>query len=242
MAHLLEKQRAMFLQTLSALTQVVEMRGGAIYGQSQRVTDYALLLSDELKISDHDCHLLRVGVPLRDLGKIAVADGLLQKPGPLTAYEKELIRSQILKGIGILQSIPGLASVMPLVRSYREHWDGNGYPDGLGGEQIPRLARVVAVAEAFEALTTDRPYRRALSPGAAFAEIESQSGSQFDPQCVEALVRVRGRIENLLQERRQSTNTLSRDAIREVVGSLGPRRRSAESKPAGRTSAPGLRA
>jgi len=241
MGRLLEKQRSMFLQTLSALTQVVEMRGGAIYGQSQRVTDYALLLGEEMKLSDHDCHLLRIGVPLRDLGKIAVADGLLQKPGALTAGEKELIRTQVLKGIGLLESIPGLATVMPLVRSHREHWDGNGYPDGLRGEQIPLLARVVAVAEAFEALTTDRPYRRALSLAEAFGEIEAQGGAQFDPACVRALVQVRVRVESLLQERNQSSNTLSRDAIREVVGSLGPRRRSVE-KPGAPTPSPGVSA
>jgi HD-GYP domain-containing protein (c-di-GMP phosphodiesterase class II) len=240
MGHLLEKQRTMFLQTLSALTQVVELRGGAIYGQSQRVTDYALLISEELKLSDHDCHLLRIGVPLRDLGKIAVADGLLLKPGALTAAERDLIRTQVLKGIGLLESIPGLAGVMPLVRSHREHWDGNGYPDGLRGEEIPLLARIVSVAEAFEALTADRPYRRALPLPEAFAEIERQVGSQFDPACVRALVQVRGQIESLHQERRESTNTLSRDALQEAVGSLGLRRR--PDRPGGRTSLPGLSA
>jgi len=242
LGHLLEKQRTMFLQTLSALTQVVEMRGGAIYGQSQRVTDYALLVAEELMLADHECHLLRIGVPLRDLGKIAVADGLLQKPGALTAGEKELIRTQVFKGIALLEAIPGLAGVMPLVRSHREHWDGNGYPDGLRGEQIPLLARVVGVAEAFEALTTDRPYRRALSLPEAFAEIEAQAGGQFDPECVRALVKVRARIENLLQERKQSMNTLSRDAIREVVGSLNLRRRSTDKQAGGKTTSPGLSA
>ena len=231
MGHLLDKQRTMFLQTLTALTQVVELRGGAIYGQSQRVTEYALLIAQELGLGDNDCHLLRIGVPLRDLGKLAVADGLLLKPGALTAEEKDLIRMQVLKGIALLETIPGLAAVMPLVRSHREHWDGNGYPDGLRGEEIPLLARIVHLAEAFEALTADRPYRRALALPEAFAEIESQVGRQFDPACVCVLAQVRRQIEDMFQERRESTNTLSLDALQEVVGSLGTRRRPAESSP-----------
>jgi HD-GYP domain-containing protein (c-di-GMP phosphodiesterase class II) len=241
LGHMLEKQRTMFLQTLSALTQVVEMRGGAIYGQSQRVTDYALLIAEELKLPDADCQLLRIGVPLRDLGKIAVADGLLQKPGALTAEERRLMRAQILKGIALLETIPGLAIVMPLVRSHREHWDGKGYPDGLEGIVIPLLARIVAVAETFEALTTDRPYRRALALDEVFAEIQRQAGGQFDPECVQALLRLRERIEKLLQDRKQSTSTLSRDAIRDVVGSLGPGSRPPLNKPA-RASRSGLSA
>jgi HD-GYP domain-containing protein (c-di-GMP phosphodiesterase class II) len=241
LGHMLDKQRTMFLQTLSALTQVVEMRGGAIYGQSQRVTDYALLIAEELKLSDSDCQLLRIGVPLRDLGKIAVADGLLQKPGALTVEERKQMRTQILKGIALLETIPGLAVVMPLVRSHREHWDGNGYPDGLQGDAIPLLGRLVAVAETFEALTTDRPYRRALSLDEVFAEIQDQAGGQFDPECVQALLRLRDRIENLLQERKQSMSTWSRDAIRDVVGSLGFSSRPALNKP-GRGSRSGLSA
>jgi HD-GYP domain-containing protein (c-di-GMP phosphodiesterase class II) len=242
MGHLLDKQRTMFLQTLTALTQVVELRGGAIYGQSQRVTDYALLIAEELQLSDNDYHLLRIGVPLRDLGKLAVADGLLLKPGALTPGEKDLIRMQVLKGIGLLETIPGLANVMPLVRSHREHWDGNGYPDGLRGEEIPLLARIVHVAEALEALTADRPYRRALPLPEAFAEIERQTGKQFDPACVVALARVRERIENLAQERIQSTDTMSLDTLQQAVGSLGNRRRLPDRKPGERTPLPGLSA
>jgi HD-GYP domain-containing protein (c-di-GMP phosphodiesterase class II) len=236
MAHLLEKQRAMFLQTLTALTQVVEMRGDAIYGQTQRVTDYALLLAEELELSDEDRHSLRVGVPLRDLGKIGVSDGLLKKPGELTPAEKEQIRSLFRKGTDLLEAIPGLAPYVALVRGHRERWDGTGYPDELRGEEIPLLARVVAVAEAFDAVSTDRPYRRGLALPEAFAEIERQAGTQFDPACVQALLRVRPRIEKLTQQRGQTTNTVSRDKIKEAVDSLGRQQRRA----AGAARRPGL--
>jgi HD-GYP domain-containing protein (c-di-GMP phosphodiesterase class II) len=221
LAHLLDKQRELFLQTLTALTQVVELRGGAVYGQAQRVTDYALLLAEELGLSEQDRHDLRIGVPLRDLGKIAVNDALLQKAGPLTPAEKEQIRSHVLKGTALLESIPALAPLMPLVRSHHEWWDGTGYPDGLRGEQIPLLARVVGLAEVLDVLTTDRPYRRRLALADAFAEIERQAGVQFDPAAVQALLRLRPRIEALLRERKLTTSTISRDALREVVGALG---------------------
>jgi HD-GYP domain-containing protein (c-di-GMP phosphodiesterase class II) len=239
MAHLFGRERDVSLQTLTALTQAVEMRGDAIYGQTQRVTDYALLLAEELNLSEQDRHSLRIGVPLRDLGKIGVNDGLFQKAVPLTPEEQESIRSHVLKGTNLLESIPALAFLLPLVRSHHEWWDGSGYPDALRGEQIPRLARVVAVAEALDAVTTDRPYRQALALPEAFAEIQRQAGIQFDPACVDALVRLRPRIEQLVLARKQSTDTLSRDALQEIVGSLGTRKRTRD-KRSGQMVLPGV--
>jgi HD-GYP domain-containing protein (c-di-GMP phosphodiesterase class II) len=242
MAHLLDKQRELFLQTITALTQVVEMRGDAIYGQTERVTDYALLLAAELQLSDQDRHHLQLGVPLRDLGKIGIHEAIFQKVGPLTAAEREQMQTHVLKGTVLLETIPGMASLLPLVRSHHERWDGAGYPDRLAGEQIPMLARVVAVAEAFDAVSTDRPYRRKLGLPEAFAEIERHAGTQFDPDCVRALLRLRPKLEQLVRARMLTTSTLSRDAIREAVASLGLCKRLSDKRADGKAATPGFRA
>ena len=110
------------------------------------------------------------------------------------------MKSHVLSGVDIVQMIPGLGWVLPVVRSHHERWDGTGYPDGLKGEKIPLSARVVAVADAFDAMTSDRPYRRGMPAADAFAELQATAGSHFDPRCVEAFLRARVRIETLLGE------------------------------------------
>ena len=102
-------------------------------------------------------------------------------------------------GADMLATIPDLAPIIPIVRSHHERWDGKGYPDGLAGEDIPRLARIVAVADAFDAMTSDRPYKKGMPANLAFQEVERQSGLQFDPVCADAFLRIRDRIEQDLQ-------------------------------------------
>ncbi len=104
------------------------------------------------------------------------------------------MKTHTVKGAAILATIPDLVPVIPIVRSHHEQWDGGGYPDGLVGGEIPRLARIVAVADAFDAMTSDRPYRQGMSPDIAFAEIDRLSGKQFDPECAAAFVAIRDRI------------------------------------------------
>jgi HD-GYP domain-containing protein (c-di-GMP phosphodiesterase class II) len=131
---------------------------------------------------------------LHDIGKICIDDSILRKPGELDAREFEIMKTHTTKGAEMLERVPELVPVIPIVRSHHERWDGTGYPDGLKGENIPRLARIVAVADGFDALTFDTPYRRAIPVEEAFAELEKQQGAQFDPQVVTAFLQVREKV------------------------------------------------
>jgi HD-GYP domain-containing protein (c-di-GMP phosphodiesterase class II) len=203
-AQLLEKQRDLFVHTVTALAQAVELRDQYTGGHTQRVTDYSLLLADELKLSTADRQKIQVGTPLHDIGKIGIDDAILRKPGRLTPEEFEAMKTHTLKGAAILETIPDLAPLIPIVRNHHERWDGRGYPDGLAGEQIPRLARIVAVADAFDAMTSNRPYRPGMPLDAAFAQIGDGAGTQFDPDCARAFLRLRERIASLLHQRTES--------------------------------------
>src|SRR5205085_4122571 len=127
--------------------------------------------------------------------KIGIDDAILRKPGKLSPAEFDVMKTHTTRGAKILEQVPDLASVIPIVRSHHERWDGLGYPDGLKGEDIPRLARIVAVADAFDAMTSDRPYRKGLDAKVAFAEVEKHKGRQFDPDCAAAFLAIRQRIE-----------------------------------------------
>ncbi len=169
------------LQTVTAPAQAVELRDRYTGGHTQRVTNYTLLLAERLGLPSAQRLLLQVGVPLHDIGKIGVDDAVLRKASALDAVEFESMRSHTVRGAAILQGIPGLAAVLPIIRSHHERWDGRGYPDGLAGEAIPLLARMVAVADSFDAMTSDRPYRKSMPLARAFSEIAAGSGRQFDP-------------------------------------------------------------
>lgn len=194
-AQLLAQQRDLFLQTVSALARAVELRDQYTGNHTQRVTDYALMLAQELRLSLEECHTIRVGTPLHDIGKIGVADSILRKPGKLTDDEFEEMKRHAEIGCELLSAIPGLRPMLPIVRHHHERWDGTGYPDHLGQEKIPRLARIVAVADAFDAMTSDRPYRRAMTFAQAFKEIVTHRGDHFDPECANAFLGLRPRIE-----------------------------------------------
>ena len=201
------------LQTVTALAQAVELRDKYTGGHTQRVTNYALLLAERLGLSAKDRLLLRVGVPLHDIGKIGVDDSILRKAAPLDGNEFQRMRSHPVRGADILGSIPGLAPVLPIVRSHHERWDGQGYPDGLAGEAIPLLARVVAVADAFDAMTSDRPYRPGMPLRRALAEIAAGAGTQFDPHCVECFLSLEPCLEEMLQQRQSLGETYEQAAL-----------------------------
>jgi putative nucleotidyltransferase with HDIG domain len=197
-AQMQEQQRDLFVQVATALAQTVEMRDECTGNHTQRVAAYALMLADELGLSPAERQHVAIGAALHDIGKIAVPDAVLHKPGRLTGDERAEMQGHAAKGAALLENIPGLTPMLPVVRHHHERWDGTGYPDGLAGEAIPRLARVVAVADAFDAMTSDRPYRRALTADEALAELAALAGSHFDPACVEAFLRLRPRIDALL--------------------------------------------
>jgi putative nucleotidyltransferase with HDIG domain len=198
-AHLLRKQRELFFSTITVLAQAVELRDTYTGGHTARVSSYSLLLAEHVQLSPDDLELLRIGTPLHDIGKIGIDDAILKKPDRLTPDEFEAMKQHTVKGAEILETVPDLHPVIPIARSHHERWDGRGYPDGLRGEATPLVARIVAVADAFDAMTSDRPYRIGMQPEVAFAEIEKNSGRQFDPQLAQGFLAIR---EGIMQEMR----------------------------------------
>jgi HD-GYP domain-containing protein (c-di-GMP phosphodiesterase class II) len=197
-AALLKKQRQLFKDTITVLAQAVDLRDEYTGGHTKRVKKYALMLGQQLGLAAYDLELLDTGTPLHDIGKIGIKDAILSKPGKLTAAEFEEMKLHTVKGETIVSLIPDLdPKIRPIVRSHHERWDGNGYPDGLAGEAIPLLARIVAVVDAFDAMTSNRPYhpdKKGKSFEAAFVELEKQSGRQFDPQCVAAFLAIQTQV------------------------------------------------
>jgi HD-GYP domain-containing protein (c-di-GMP phosphodiesterase class II) len=188
------KQRELYLFTVEKLAQAVYLRDTYTGEHSRRVTRFALLLGRQLRLSAEDLEAIRFVTPLHDIGKIGIPDNILRKPGPLTPEEFDVMKTHTTLGVKFLEHIPDLRPRLAIVRSHHERWDGHGYPDGLAGEDIPLLARVVAVAEAFDALTFDTPYRRGIPAEGAFAELEKQQGEQFDPHVVTAFLQVREKV------------------------------------------------
>jgi len=189
-AQMVRKQRDLFLDTITILAQAVEMRDEYTGGHTLRVSTYSILLAEELNMAPRDVELIRIGTPLHDIGKIGIDDAILKKPDRLTPEEFEVMKTHTVKGADIVATVPDLRPIIPIVRSHHERWDGRGYPDGLGGEAINPLARVVALADAFDAMTSDRPYRKGMPPAIAFAEIEKQVGRQFDPTFAAAFLAI----------------------------------------------------
>ncbi len=198
-AMLLRKQRDLFLDTITVLAQAVELKDEYTGGHTLRVTTYSTLLAEKLEMSPADLDLIRIGTPLHDIGKIGIDDAILRKPDRLTAEEFEIMKTHTVKGAEIISTVPDLRPILPIVRSHHERWDGKGYPDGLGGEAISPLARVVALADAFDAMTSDRPYRKGMEASVAFAEIEKMAGRQFDPVFAAAFLALRADLQREIQ-------------------------------------------
>jgi HD-GYP domain-containing protein (c-di-GMP phosphodiesterase class II) len=195
----LRQQKELFHNTIKVLAQAVEMRDDYTGKHTDRVTRYSQLIAQQLKLSEEELELIEIGTPLHDIGKIGIRDAVLTKPGKLTPAEFEEMKAHTTKGAKILETIPDLAPAIPIVRSHHEQWNGSGYPDGLKEKAIPRLARIVAVADAFDAMTSDRPYRKGMSAEIAFGEINKHSGRQFDPECAVTFLAMRSRIEEEMQ-------------------------------------------
>src|SRR5262249_13149434 len=141
-----------------------------------------------------DMELIRIGTPLHDIGKIGIDETILRKPDRLTPEEFDQMKLHTIKGDDLISTLPELHPIRPIVRSHHERWDGHGDPDGLKGEAIALVARIVAVADAFDAMTSDRPYRKGMAATVAFGEIEKNLGKQFDPRCGGGFLAIRERI------------------------------------------------
>lgn len=175
---------------LEALVVAIDNKDHYTRQHSEDVTEYAQWIAEELGMSDEQRRLLCLAGLLHDVGKIGIPDEVLMKPCALTAAEYELVKYHSLLGEAMLSTLPDREQIAPIVRAHHERWDGKGYPDGLRGEEIPLLARALAVADAFSAMTTDRPYRRGMDWQSAIAELERQRGKQFDPDMVDAFTRI----------------------------------------------------
>jgi putative nucleotidyltransferase with HDIG domain len=175
---------------LSVLTRAIEARDPYTRGHSARVTALAEEVARRLGWSVEQLTALRIGGPLHDIGKLAVSDDVLRKEGRLDPEELDQIREHPTIGARILLRMAALREAIPYVLYHHERWDGNGYPSGKSGEEIPVEARVLAVADAFDAMTSDRPYRRALSREQALAEVERCAGTQFDPEIARIFLEV----------------------------------------------------
>ena len=170
------------------LTRTLAARDPDEAGHALRVTALALRLAEAIGAGSDRIDAIRSGGPLHDIGKLAVDPAILRKPGALEPEELEQIRTHPVAGKRMLEGIRSLRSALDCVLHHHERWDGNGYPHALCGNEIPLEARILAVADAYDAMTTDRPYRSAISHDEAVAELERCAGKQFDPALAEAFV------------------------------------------------------
>ena len=179
--------RDSWVATVRVLINAVEARDAYTGRHAERVAAYGLELAAGIDPTMTDDPQIEFGFLLHDVGKVGISDSILHKPGPLTRSEWVLMRRHTVLGSEIISEINFLARANEVVRSHHERWDGRGYPDGLAGEEIPLPARIFAVADTLDAITTERPYRPSSSVPAALDEIALESGAQFDPQVVAAL-------------------------------------------------------
>ena len=184
------ESQATFVQTLTTLAETVDLRDPYTAGHSKRVAIYSRKLAEDMGLNANDVEQIENSALLHDIGKIGVPDSVLFKPAALDAEERLLIRGHPVVGAGLLRGIPTMNEIVPCILHHHERVDGRGYPDGLMGEAIPLGARIIAVADAFDAMTTDRPYRRGLTIDAAVAELLREEGTQFDTRCVLAFAQL----------------------------------------------------
>jgi hypothetical protein len=187
-----EELRGAYAETLHAFVSALDARDTETHGHSDRVAQMSLQIGEALGIKpdSREWMNLKHGALLHDIGKIGVPDAVLRKPGPLTDDEWTVIRRHPQHGYEMLRHVRFLSSAAELVRCHHERYDGQGYPRGLAGQEIPLPARIFAVADTFDAITSERPYKSALSAEAACSEISAHSGSQFDPVIVRAFLRL----------------------------------------------------
>jgi len=188
-AHLYSDAHELFLGVIQSMVAAIDAKDPYTEGHSRRVSDFSVAIAQELNLSADFVHRVRIGSLLHDVGKIGVPDNILSKPGRLTDEEFRRMKEHPEIGARIMAQVRMLRDELPAIAEHHERLDGTGYPRGLRGEEISLLGRIVAAADVFDALTSDRPYRQALSAEEALAYLHKNSGTHFDPQCVEALTR-----------------------------------------------------
>lgn len=180
-------------EAVMALTRALEASDPATYHHSKRVMGLSLELAKAMQVSETDLEILRVAALLHDIGKIGLAPSVLHKPAPLTAGEAHHVRLHPVIGRRIVEPIRILEQEGEIIRLHHERFDGKGYPDGFLGEAIPLLVRILSVADAFDAISSDRTYRKAHTRADALAQVEAMAGSHFDPEVVAAFAKLLSR-------------------------------------------------
>jgi HD-GYP domain-containing protein (c-di-GMP phosphodiesterase class II) len=188
----LAQQRAAYDAAIEGWARALDLREHETGGHARRVTELAQRLGQRLGLGAEALENLRHGALLHDVGKIGVPDAVLSKPGPLDDEEWTEMRKHTVLGHELLIGLPGLREATAVVRSHHERWDGRGYPDGLAGTAIPELARIFAVVDVYDALRSDRPYRRAWTEAEVLAFLRDERGRQFDPEVVDAFIDMLG--------------------------------------------------
>jgi putative nucleotidyltransferase with HDIG domain len=184
-----DRAQRLYRETLASLSNALEAKDAVTSEHTEEVVRLAVAVAAELELELEAVRNVELGAVLHDIGKVRVPEAILNKPGPLTDEEWEVMRTHPEVGEQILRPIQSLQAILPIVRHHHERWDGTGYPDRLVGRAIPLGARIVAVCDAYRAMTEDRPYRKALAEAEARQELTDSVGSQFDGDCVEALFR-----------------------------------------------------
>ena len=185
-----EENKNLFMGSIQMLAGAVDEKDPYTRGHSDRVTKYSLMIAKEMGLDEGFLEILRISAQLHDVGKIGIEDRILKKPGALTPEEFEIMKTHTTKGANILRPVPQLREMLPGIELHHEALNGRGYPYGLKGDEIPLLARVIAVADTFDALTTNRPYQQAHDPIEALRIIDNLSGKRLDPRAVTALMAV----------------------------------------------------
>jgi putative nucleotidyltransferase with HDIG domain len=182
-------------------SNIIDAKSSWTKGHSMNVSQYALAIAGEMGLNTLDIETLRTASLLHDIGKVGTYDIILDKPEGLNDKELSLVQQHTVNGEAILKPIEGLEKVLPIIRSHHEHFDGNGYPDRLKGSEIPFLARILCVADAYDAMISDRPYRMSLGKEHAVSQLKQYSNSQFDPKVVQPFI-------SLLNKSREITPTV----------------------------------
>jgi HD-GYP domain-containing protein (c-di-GMP phosphodiesterase class II) len=215
-----DENKNLFMGSIQMLAGAVDEKDPYTRGHSDRVTKYSLMIAKEMGMDPEFLEVLRISAQLHDVGKIGIEDRILKKPGTLTPEEFEIMKTHTTKGANILRPVPQLREMLPGIELHHEALNGRGYPYGLKGDEIPLLARVIAVADTFDALTTNRPYQQAHDPVEALRIIQNLSGQRLDPKAVAALLAVFERGEIRIQK--QPIHTISLESAAPASVALQP--------------------
>lgn len=201
-----EKIRDAHVSSIYALAATIDAKDHYTYGHSNNVALLSAAIARAANFDDNEIEIVRSAGLLHDIGKVGIPEHILSKPGVLTNDEMDVMKSHVIQSINIIKHIPNLLETVPIIISHHERYDGFGYPRGIGGEKIPVLGRIISIADAFDAMTTDRPYRKGLSLEQAIYELNKHKGNQFDPNLVEIFIEIikQGALTTLNLENRPS--------------------------------------